>query len=163
MKSVMARQVSIDEKVRQYYWQDDLNCATTTLRILSEIFSVTLSDQVLSAAIGMHGAGRYGAQCGLVEGTLMVLGSVGREHRLPEESIVDQCREFARQFESTFHSLSCSRLRPEGFRKDNPPHICEKLTCTAIEFSRDFVSQWMEREMARPDNLTASPAGNNAY
>lgn len=144
MNSIATQPVAIEERVREYYWQDDLNCATTSLKILSEIFSITLSDQVLSAAIGMHGAGKYGAQCGLVEGTLMFLGIIGKEHRLQEEAIVDQCREFARQFENTFHSLSCSRLRPECFKEENPPHVCEKLTCTATEFSRNFVSQWLQ-------------------
>lgn len=144
MTSIATQPVAIEERVREYYWQDDLNCATTSLKILSEIFSITLSDQVLSAAIGMHGAGKYGAQCGLVEGTLMFLGILGKEHRLPEEAIVDQCREFARQFENTFHSLSCSKLRPEGFKEENPPHVCEKLTCTATAFSRNFVAEWIQ-------------------
>jgi len=30
--------------------------------------------QLLDAAVGMHGAGKYGAQCGLVEGSLMFIG-----------------------------------------------------------------------------------------
>jgi hypothetical protein len=91
----------------------------------------------------MHGAGGYGAQCGLVEGGLMFLGIIGKEYRIPEDEIIDQCRKFATQFEETFTSLSCSELRPEGFSKENPPHLCEKLTCDAIAFSRDFVEQFI--------------------
>ena len=33
---------------------------------------------MLDAALGMHGAGKYGAQCGLAEGTLIFLGTFGR-------------------------------------------------------------------------------------
>lgn len=139
--------VSIDERVKEYYWKYDFNCATTNLKILSEIFSITLSDQIISAAIGMHGAGKYGAQCGLVEGTLMFLGIIGKDYCLKEETIVDQCREYAKQFENKFQSLSCSTLRPEGFKKGNPPHLCEKLTCSAIEFNKDFVSQCIREEI----------------
>jgi len=135
--------VSITARVKEYYWQHDLNCATTTLKILAEIFSVQLSEQIISAAVGMHGAGKYGAQCGLVEGTLMFLGIIGRERQVPNETIVAQCREFAHQFETQFHSLSCRTLRPEGFSADNPPHLCEKLTCSALEFTSNFVSRFI--------------------
>lgn len=137
--------LSIEDYVKEYYWKYDLNCATTDLKILSEIFSVTLSDQIISAAIGMHGAGKYGAQCGLVEGTLMFLGIIGKEYSFQEETIVDHCREYAHQFETRFRSLSCKSLRPEGFSKDNPPHLCEKLTCEAIEFNKEFISNFIKK------------------
>ncbi len=140
MNNKVSENVSIKARVKEYYWEYDYNCAITTLKILAEIFSVKLSDQVVCAAVGMHGAGKYGAQCGLVEGALMFLGIIGKERQLPEETIIDQCREFARQFEEKFHSLLCSSLRPQGFREDDPPHLCEELTCNAMEFSRDFVS-----------------------
>ena len=143
MTNQVPQTVSIADRVQEYYWSYDLNCATTNLKILSEIFSITLSDQVISAAIGMHGAGKYGAQCGLVEGTLMFLGIIGKEYRFQEDTIVDRCREYARQFENIFLSLSCSVLRPEGFNMQNSPHLCEKLTCRAIEFNQNFISRFI--------------------
>ena len=135
----------VKTRVSKYYWQDDVNCATTILKILSEVFDVKLNKQVIDAAIGMHGAGKYGAQCGLVEGTLMFLGIFGRENNIPDNIIVDSCREFANQFENKFKSLQCSILRPEGFHPDNPPHLCEPLTCKAVEFSINFISALRER------------------
>jgi C_GCAxxG_C_C family probable redox protein len=125
--------------VKQYYWQDDLNCATTSLRILSEIFSIDLEQQLLDAAVGMHGAGEYGAQCGLVEGALMFLGIYGRKNRMSDTAIVQHCRQFAKLFEEQFTSLLCSHLREEGFHPDNPPHLCEPLTCRAVKFSVDYL------------------------
>ncbi len=130
----------VHARVRQYYWQDDVNCATASLKILSEVFSIELSDQVIDAALGMHGAGEYGAQCGLVEGTLMFLGIIGRARGIADADIVGSCSEFAGQFESRFQSLLCSVLRPEGFHRCNPPHLCEELTCDAIKFAIDFVT-----------------------
>ena len=144
MTNQIGQTLSIEDCVKKYYWEYDLNCATTNLKILSEIFSITLSDQIISAAIGMHGAGKYGAQCGLVEGTLMFLGIIGKKYSFQEETIVDHCREYAKQFENTFQSLSCKSLRPEGFNKENPPHLCEKLTCKAIEFNREFISNFLK-------------------
>jgi len=120
--------------------KDGINCATTTLKILSEAFEVDLDEQVVDAALGMHGAGEYGAQCGLVEGTLMFLGIYGRGKNIPDNAIVQCCSEFAKQFENEFGSLQCSVLRPEGFHPDNPSHICEPLTCRAVEFSIRYIS-----------------------
>ena len=135
----MTTEEFVKNRVHKYYWQDDLNCATTTLEILSEVFATTLSDQVIDAAIGMHGAGEFGAQCGLIEGTLMFLGIIGRARGLPDEDIVESCQDFARQFEIRFGSLQCKVLRPQGFKPDNPPHLCEGITREAIVFGIEFL------------------------
>ena len=70
--------------VHNYYWIDDINCATATLKILSKAFSINISPQVIDSAIGMHGAGKYGAQCGLVEGSLMFIGIYGKSQYLDD-------------------------------------------------------------------------------
>ena len=142
----MGLQEVIRQRVKTYYWEDDLNCATTTLKILSEQFGVELAPQVIDSALGMHGAGKYGAQCGLVEGTLMFLGIIGRTEKIPDASIVEACQTFARQFEQQFSSLLCRALRPEGFHPGNPPHLCEKLTCEAIGFNVEFVQNSLEQK-----------------
>jgi C_GCAxxG_C_C family probable redox protein len=136
----------VKSRVAKYYWEDDINCATTTLNILAEHFGVKLHQQVTNAAVGMHGAGEYGAQCGLVEGALMFLGIIGKEKRLADEAVVEACRELAGAFEQRFGSLNCRVLRPQGFKEENPPHLCEPLTCEAIEFSLIFVVDWLERQ-----------------
>ena len=63
-----------------------------------------------------------------------------RSFIIPDNVIVQSCREFAKQYENKFNSLQCSILRSEGFHPDNPPHICEPLTCKAVEFSINFIS-----------------------
>lgn len=130
----------IRKRVHSYYWDEDINCATTCLRILAEKFSVVLEPQVLNAALGMHGAGKYGAQCGLVEGTLMFIGIIGKRLGLRDDDIVDSCREFAAGFEELFGSLVCAVLRPAGFSEENEPHLCEGITCRAISHSIGFIS-----------------------
>jgi C_GCAxxG_C_C family probable redox protein len=131
----------IKKRVHDYYWRDDINCATATLKILSEKFQLPLRRQVLDAAVGMHGAGEYGAQCGLLEGGLMFLGILGRCQGLETAHIVKTCRDLAHQFEKKFGSLSCAVLRPLGFSPENPPHLCEDLTCDAIVFDIQFVEK----------------------
>lgn len=145
----MQRTALITDRVRTYYHDEDLNCATTSLKILAELFGITLDPQVVHAAIGMHGAGGYGAQCGLVEGGLMFIGIMGRERQLPDDTIVAVCQEFGSQFEKEFSSLRCNILRPEGFHPDNPPHLCENLTGQAIEFSVRFIEGTLQERGRR--------------
>jgi hypothetical protein len=128
------------ERVHEYYWRYDWNCAVTTLRVLAEVFEVPLTDQVTAAAVGMHGAGGYRAQCGLVEGALMFLGIIGQANGHPEKATIQACWDYAQQFEIRFGSLLCRELRPEGFGPDNPPHLCEALTRDAVSFDIQFVS-----------------------
>lgn len=130
----------VQEGVHKYYWEHDYNCTTTTLLILAEYFGIRIEPQAYDAALGMHGAGEYGAQCGLVEGGLMFLGIAGRKIGIADDAIINACRDFAEEFEDRFGSLLCRVLRPEGFRPENPPHICEDLTCRAIRFDIEFFS-----------------------
>ncbi len=135
----------IKERVSEFYWKYDKNCATTTLCILSEIFQLELNGQTIDAALAMHGAGKYGAQCGLVEGAIMFLGIFGRQNQIQDRVTIDACREFAEKFEDRFGSLFCKVLRPEGFKAENPPHLCEQITCEAIEFAALQVSIFQKK------------------
>ena len=127
------------KEVHHLYYDKDENCARTTLRCLSNLFSFPVSDAVLASAIGMHGAGYYRAQCGLVEGALMFLGIVSSLEGY--EDIPGLCRKFASLFESSFGSLRCSELRPGGFSPSDPPHRCEELTCRSILYAYRFLKE----------------------
>lgn len=137
----MERKKLIRDRVHTYYWHDDLNCAITTLEILSEYFSVDIHPQVIQSAAGLHGAGFYGAQCGLIEGGLMFIGIMGALVQLPNDQIVSACYDYASRFESEFGSLLCRELRPEGFNPDDPPHLCENITNEAILFTMDYIER----------------------
>ncbi len=126
-------------EVRTCYWRDDVNCATTMLRVLGRARGLDMHPLVLAAATGMHGAGRYGAQCGLVEGGLMFLGVWGREMGRPEAWITERCNAYARGFEECFGSLLCRVLRPQGFAEGQPPHQCEGLTLDAALWAVTWV------------------------
>jgi C_GCAxxG_C_C family probable redox protein len=137
----------VEQRVHEYYWQYDWNCASTTLRILAEDFGVELHEQVLDAALGMHGAGGYRAQCGLVEGALMFIGVIGKARGLSNEAVEQACYAFAQQFENRFGSLLCRELRPQGFHPDNPPHLCEGLTRDAIEFDIVYITDLIKEKI----------------
>ena len=139
----------IKRRVGQYYWKDDINCAETTLKVLSEIFEIPLNKQVLNSALALPGAGQCGAQCGIVSGTIMFLGIFGRENRIDDSTIKEFSKRFTNVFETTFKSVQCSVLRPEGFHPDNPPHICESLTCDGINISAKMVSDIQNQSALR--------------
>jgi hypothetical protein len=151
-------QQHINERVGEYFCRQNLNCATTTLLILAEHTGIDLSRQVLDAAVGIHGAGGYGAQCGLVEGTLMFLGILGRERRMPDKHIIEHCNRYGARFEATFASLLCHKLRPEGFSEDQPPHLCLGLTCRSIAFSVNFINQILRSSDNQPELRESEPS-----
>ena len=132
----------INDKVEHYYFDEDLNCAATVLRVLSELFKIELSDQVISSATGMNGAGKFGAQCGLLEGTIMFLGILGKELKYTKENITEICYDFTKNFKSEYESLLCSKLRPEGFPKDKEIHRCEGLTKVELKFAVKYIENY---------------------
>jgi hypothetical protein len=138
----------VKNRVSRSYWEHDRNCATTALSILSELFGIELHSQTIDSALAMHGAGKYGAQCGLVEGALMFMGVWGRHNRLEDRLVIDACRDFAGKFEARFGSLLCRVLRPEGFGRENPPHLCEGITCDAIEFAAMYIENLQQAEVS---------------
>lgn len=111
-----------------------------TLKLLGEVYSIPINDQVLKSAFGMNGAGRYGAQCGLVEGMLMFLGIWSDLECMTYEQTQMVCSSFAGRFEKTFGSLICARLRPgaEASARD-PAHACEELKVKALLMDLDFL------------------------
>jgi hypothetical protein len=141
MKGKMKFQEFIKKRVGECYWKDDINCAETSLTILSEIFELPLNEQVKNSVLALPGAGQCGAQCGIVSGTIMFMGIFGKNCGIGDNTIKNFCKKFANTFDSTFKSLQCSVLRPEGFHPDNPPHICESLTCDAVNLSVQLVSE----------------------
>jgi C_GCAxxG_C_C family probable redox protein len=129
----------IEELVHHYYWDLDINCARTTLSILGELFHTSLDKQTIQSAIGLHGAGGYRAQCGLVEGSLMFFGIYFSQRGKSDEQIAQICYQFADEFTHAFSSLRCYDLRPNGFTENEPPHACENLTIDAIYFTYEFI------------------------
>ncbi len=132
----------IAKSVHKSYWEKNVNCACTTMTVLAELLGITLHEQVLNAGTGMHGAGGLRAQCGLVEGGLMIIGIYLSAKGKGAEEIADACYRYAESFQKRFDSILCRDLRPGGFREDDPPHRCEELTKRAIRFTYEFLMGW---------------------
>ena len=138
---------STTQRVHDLYWNRNFNCARTMLACLGERFDIFIEPQTLQAATGMHGAGRFRAQCGLVEGALMFAGIIGSCDGHSDKDIESLCFRFAEAFTNRFGSLLCRDLRPGGFLPSDPPHACEALTVQAVSFTADFLESMVN---ARP-------------
>ena len=133
--------VTIKERVHELYWKQDINCARTMLICLCELFDIDIEKQTLNSAIGLHGAGGFRAQCGLVEGALMFIGIYFSDKGKTEADIASICYQYADEFTKRFGSLKCSDLRPDGFSENDPQHACEEITGVAIEFTKEFIKK----------------------
>lgn len=131
---------TIKKRVHELYWDIDLNCARTALTCFGELFQHDINEQTMNAAIGLHGAGGFRAQCGLVEGALMFIGIYLRDKGKDDEEISKACHQFAEQFTEKYGSLRCFELRPNGFNETDPPHACESLTAEAINYTYQFIA-----------------------
>ncbi len=40
--------------VHELYWNDDINCARTTIICLSELFEIAVEPQTIWSAVGLH-------------------------------------------------------------------------------------------------------------
>lgn len=136
----------IEQTVHHLYYDYDTNCAGTSIRCLATLFGYEVCQQAFDASLGMHGAGGYRAQCGLVEGPLMFMGMYFASLGFERAQIIQACRGFGEAFERAFGSLRCCELRPQGFHPGQPPHMCEDLTCRAIAFSFDYIRQIAAKE-----------------
>ncbi len=139
----------IKERVYHYFWEEDLHCGRTSLLCMAELFDLKLEPQTVKAAIGMAGAGRFRAQCGLVEGSLMFLGIYFSQQGKTDEEIYRICFRFANEFTHKFSSLRCYELRPNGFSSVDPPHMCDMLAVEALTFTYQFVQDILELEERR--------------
>lgn len=137
----------INERVHAYYWIDDINCAKTTLKTLAEIFEINLSSQVVESATGLPDKGIFGLPCGLVQGSLMFIGILGQERGLDNKNIVELCNDFANRFQNEFGCLTCKGLRPQGFKPENPPHLCEEITKKAIRFGANYINALIQMKV----------------
>jgi len=115
------------------YEEKGYSCTHTVLEILGRYFDFPVPPQVMDAASGLHGAGRYGAQCGLVEGVLMFIGLRSCALGYDQSHIESLSSDWAAHFERCFGSLICRELRPEGFGHSVPPLKCLSLTVSAVK------------------------------
>ena len=135
----------VAEKVHYFYHEAGINCAEGTLSLLSDIFGVELEDQVYDSAVAMVGAGKYGAQCGILEGCMMFASIYAKQHGLVKKQIVPMIYNWSAKFEKEMGSIVCKGLRPYPFTpEDAPKHLCEPITVKGVGLAVKFIQEEVE-------------------
>jgi len=130
----------VRDRVHHFYHEAGINCSVGTLSLLSDIFDVKLEEQVYDSAVAMHGAGKYGAQCGILEGGIMFISIYAKQNGLKKKDIVPIVYDWAALFEKEMGSLVCRGLRPYPFTaEDAPKHLCEPLTVKGLGLAVNFI------------------------
>lgn len=131
--------MDITTEVHTLYWEEDKNCAMTTLSTLGKKYDLKISHAFIDSLIAMPGLGTNGLTCGIVVGAIMFMGLYGKNKGYEEEAIKQHTNQLIKGFVEKFGSEQCSILRPEGFKPTNPPHLCEGLTVKGIEYIDDYI------------------------
>lgn len=135
----------VAEKVHYFYHEAGINCAVGTLMLLSDIFSIELQEQVYDSAIAMVGAGKYGAQCGILEGCMMFASIYAIKFGLGKKEIVPLIYKWSSMFEKEMGSIVCKGLRPYPFTpEDAPKHLCEPITVKGVSLAVKFIKEEVE-------------------
>jgi hypothetical protein len=137
----------VNNRIEEEYHDLETPCSSTTIKILAELFQVEIDDQVYISADALSGQHQYNPVCGLLNGSLMFMNLLGKNLYYEFEEIRDLCYNFSLEFRKHFGSENCSVLRPEGFKEDNPPHICEPLTNRSILFTIEFIAKAFKMEI----------------
>lgn len=119
------------DTVRDYFLDQDYNCAETTLRVLNDRYGLNLTEADFKLVSGFGGGCGYGIICGALAGAIAAMGSMlvaERAHVTPD--FKETCGKYCKRFEETLGSTCCAELRPKYFR--------EEIRCAeAIEAAAD--------------------------
>ena len=109
----------LDQRVEHYIRQSG-NCAQSSFKALSEQFGIE-NEAILKALTPMPGIAETGKTCGVVIGSLMVMGLIyGRDNLEDWKKYRDSLEptgKFVKRFEETFGSTMCSDIVQKEFGK----------------------------------------------
>ncbi len=129
------------EKYTESLLKEDYNCGEAVVRAVFEQFDIRVPDFYLRPLSSMNGAGRAGAQCGILEGGLFVISTLygrsnSKKSREPLETLVSN---FAREFKGRYGSFLCKEIRKEGFFGNQNRNICNNRIKNGVLFIIDYI------------------------
>lgn len=107
------------DNVRDYFLNQDYNCAETTLRVLNDRYGLNLQEADFKLVSGFGGGCGYGIICGALAGAIAAMGKMlvdERAHVTP--NFKETCGEYCKCFADCLGSTACADLRPKYFRED---------------------------------------------
>ncbi|MBR0139926.1 MAG: C-GCAxxG-C-C family protein [Firmicutes bacterium] len=107
------------KSAREYYLDENYNCAESTIRGLNDSLGLGLDDENMKLLAGFGGGMASGLACGVLCGCVGAIGKMmvtDKAHNCPEER--EACKEFVALFAETFGDTNCSYLVEKYKRPD---------------------------------------------
>ncbi len=101
------------EMVRKYYGKEyDLNCAETMVYAANEEYGLNLNKETFKTMAAFGGGMAMEATCGVVTGSICVLGIMFTKERGHESDYVKTLtQEYIEKFKSECNALNCDNLK----------------------------------------------------
>lgn len=129
----------LKDRVREYYLNNDFNCAETILRAANDEYSLGLSDDAYRMIGGFGGGMGCGQTCGALCAGIAVVGQKcieERAHATP--SLRGKCTELVAEFKKELGSTQCKEIMVK-FKQ--PDVRCLKT----IEHAADALDRVMQK------------------
>ena len=130
----------LKETAKKYWTEEyDLNCAECIMYAANEEYNLKLSQQTLKVMAGFGGGMATGDVCGVVTGSIGVIGIIFTEvsgHKSP--IIREMTREFIKRFNEKLRYIKCVDLKKE--------YINEKKCTLMIEIGAEILADIILKE-----------------
>lgn len=137
--------------VTKYFYNNGLNCAESTLKVLIENGVIDASPDAVRMMSGFGGGMQRGSVCGSVVASVAAIGAkLGRtevgEDRKPSSEAV---KEFLKRFEEEFGCLTCQELQAAYVKEHELKSEEMYRACTVfVEKAVNLVTEILESEGA---------------
>lgn len=122
---------------KEYFLEDDFNCAETTLRALNDAYDLGISEDEMKLVGGFGGGLGCGKTCGILCGAVAGIGRMMISERAhATENLKETCAGCVAKFEEKFGSTDCETLKSNYFDKDTR---CLYLVENGIELVKDYI------------------------
>ncbi|MBW6410497.1 C-GCAxxG-C-C family (seleno)protein [Clostridium weizhouense] len=131
------------KEMARKYWNEkyDLNCAECLIYAANEEYNLKLSDETLKTMSAFGGGMGIGDVCGVISGSIAVIGIMFTEISGHKSPIVRELtREFINVFKEKLGSNNCIELRKEYRRSDDG---CIVMVETAADVLENVISKNM--------------------
>ena len=127
----------LKETAKKYRTEEyDLNCAECIMYAANEEYNLNLSEQTLKVMSGFGGGMATGDVCGMLTGSVGVLGIIFTEVRGHKSPIVrEMTREFIKRFNEKLGYIRCVDLKKEYINEKK----CTLMIETGSEILEDII------------------------
>jgi len=134
----------VDNLLKDGYKKDSkLNCAELTLSAGNIAYKLGICDDDIKIASAFGGGLGTESVCGIVTGSLMVLGKLFVEEYAHESELMGEiAREYQKRFKEVYGSVICSELKKKYREEENGCRkLIEDASCILSEIIDNYKNQ----------------------